>query len=532
MSWTKVGAILPLVLASCAQLSQSAEPADAGVSPPSVSAVEPQPGPVPPSTKFTVRFSAQMDEGPLLAASGRSETVVLAAAADVERVAAAIEHSSLSAHERALLVPAQAELASDVRSIQLKPDKPLPAEVFYLLVSPRVRDAQGRHMAGKGARFEFQITASPQRARLISPQAGAESPVNLVVLRAFVEAGLLALVDSQGTVLAGPVEAQGDTQLSLCEKAPCVSLKAGERYRLSLNGVADEEQTFTAAPCSRDAPPALQGGAAQLTARDTSVAAQVALDWPARVGVLVGEAPDAGVDDPCLTGVCASTEVQVTCAPPACGPQSFSCTASLRLGGLHPATEYSLRVVARDDLGFTLQGPQQRFSTLAALPRLLISEIMAAPPGPAPRKDGEYVEILNLGPGAAAVETLALEGGDGVVRPVVASPPPLPVQLQPGARALAVGSSFDGSRYPTLPPGTPILRASTQGLLGRGLPRDGGPPFRLLLRGAVPVELAHYPGNGPKCPEGASLQRDESAPPEADGTWRCGPVGGTPGTRP
>src|SRR5207244_786168 len=167
--------------------------------------------------------------------------------------------------------------------------------------------------------------------------------------------------------------------------------------------------------------------------------------------------------------------------PPACGPQTFACTASLRLGGLNPATDYVLRVVALDDLGFTLRGPRQKFTTLAALPRVVISEIMAAPPGPAPKSDGEYVEILNLGPGAAALDTLALEADDGVLRPLVASPPPLPVQLAPGARALAVGASFDASRYPSLPPGTPILRAATQRLLGRGLPDDGPPPFRLVL---------------------------------------------------
>jgi hypothetical protein len=530
MSWTKVGAILPGVLASCAQVSQMAESPDAGHAPPFVSAVEPQPGAVPPSAKFTVRFSAQMDEGPLLAASGRSETVVLAAEADVERAAAAIAHSTLSAHERQLLVPAQAELSPGGNSIQLTPDQPLPAGTFYLLVSPRLRDTQGRHMAGNGARFAFQITAPPRRAKLLSPQPGAEAPVNLVLLRAFAEKGQLAVLDSRGAVLAGPVEAQGDTRLSLCERAPCVSLRAGERYRLSLNGVADEEQTFTAASCAREAAPALQGGAAGLTVRDTSVTAQIALDWPAHVGVLVAEA--RGGDEPCLTGTCIAAETQVACAPPACGPQTFACTASLRLGGLLPATEYELRVVALDDLGFSLRGPRQKFTTLAALPRVLISEIMAAPPGPAPRSDGEYVEILNLGPGAAAVESLALQAEDGVIRPVLAAPPPLPVQLQPGGRALVVGSSFDAARYPSLPPGTPVLRASTQRLLGRGLPDDGQLPFRLVLQGALPVELANYPGHGPKCAEGVSLQRDESAPPEAQGVWHCGSMGGTPGTRP
>jgi hypothetical protein len=528
MSWTKVGALLPSVLASlggCARVTTSEETHDAGPSRPQISAVEPQPGPVSGAAKFTVRFSEPMDEGPLLAASGRSETVVFAAEADVERVAAAIEHSTLSAHERHLLVPAQADVASDVRSIQLTPDKPLPAGVFYLLVSPRVRDAQGRHMAGNGARFGFQVTPPPARPRLLSPQAGAEAPLNLAVLRAFAPSGRLAVVDEKGATLAGPVEAHGETELSLSEK-----LQAGQKYRLSLDGVPDAEQTFTAASCARDSPPALQGGAARIAARDTSVTAQIALDWPARVEISVGEARNGSVDDPCLAGACVTAGADIACAPPACGPQTFVCTGSVHLGGLHPASDYVLRVVARDDLGFTLRGPAQKFSTVAALPRIIISEIMAAPPPP--RGEAEYVELLNQGPGAAAVETLALEAGDGIVRPLLGAAPPLPIQLEPGGRALAVGASFDAGRYPRMPPGTPVLRASTRRLFGRGLHDHDPPAFRLVLQGTIPVELSSFPGNAPSCPEGASLQRDESAPPDAAAVWRCGPVGGTPGTGP
>src|SRR3954453_9014402 len=120
MSWTKVGAVLPGVLASigaaCARVTPVDEPLDGGMVAPSVTAIEPQPGVIEPSAKFAVHFSAQMDEGPLLASTGRSETVVLVPEAAVERAAAAIEHSSLSAHERELLVPAAAEIASDLHS--------------------------------------------------------------------------------------------------------------------------------------------------------------------------------------------------------------------------------------------------------------------------------------------------------------------------------------------------------------------------------------------------------------------------------
>jgi hypothetical protein len=229
--------------------------------------------------------------------------------------------------------------------------------------------------------------------------------------------------------------------------------------------------------------------------------------------------------EPC-SGACVTASAYVSCAVPACGPQAFACRLDLDIDGLTPASDHVLRVVAEDDLGHVTRGPLQAFSTVAPLPRVMIAEVMAAPPSPEP--EGEYVEILNQGPGVAVLDEMSLMADDGIARPVVASPPPVPVQLAPGARALAVGSQFSAGRYPSLPPGLPILRASTQRLLGRGLADDAPPAFRLMLHG---IELSRFPGGGTACP-GASLQRDESVPPEADASWSCGAVGGTPGEAP
>src|ERR1043166_2546675 len=104
-----------------------------------------------------------------------------------------------------------------------------------------------------------------------------------------------------------------------------------------------------------------------------------------------------------------------------------------------PATDCSLRIAASDDYGFALRTAPQRFSTVAALPGILISEVMAS--GVA----GEYVELLNFEPGAADGEDLALQGPDGIVRPVLATPAPVQLLLPPGSRALAVGASFDAA---------------------------------------------------------------------------------------
>jgi len=509
MTWTRIGAVLSAILAGCGRVPPSA-PADGGLAQPTVADVDPPPGTVAADARFSVRFSDAMDEGLLLAASGRSESVVLVPEADVERAAAAIEHAPLSAHERTLLVAASAQIASDRNSITLEPDQPLASGGYYLLVSPRLKDELGRKLAGNGARFAFQVPAPPRGARLSTPAAGGEAPWNLAVVRAFAEAGRVSLIGPGGREVAA-AEAHGPVELRI--PGP---LEAGARYSVSLDGTPAPDQSFTAAACARTAAPALQGGAAGLSPRDTAVLALLVLDWPARVEVTVEDAAGTGV----IAGA------QAVCAPPPCGPQSFACPIPLTVGGLRPATDYSLRIEATDDYGFTLRTAPQRFSTVAALPGVVISEVMAS------GVDGEYAELLNLGPGAADVEMLALQGPDGAVRPVLASPAPVRLLLPPGSRALAVGASFDATLYPALPSSTPVLRAGTQRLLGRGLSDDSTPGFRLLARTQVPVELAEFPASAPHCAAGISVQRDEAVPAGAKASWSCGIQGGTPGRPP
>jgi hypothetical protein len=503
-------AIACSILAGCGKVAAPVLPPDAGLSQPTVEDVDPAPGAIAASAHFTVRFSAAMDEGQLLAPSGRSETVALAAESDVERAAAAIEHAPLSAHERTLLVSAAAEVAADRRSISLAPDSPLPPGRYYLLVSPRLKDEEGRRLAGNGARFAFQVAPPPPAARLLTPAAGGEVPWNVQVVRAFAERGRVALLGPGGEELVSEA-AHGPVALRLV--AP---LSAGAEYSLALDGAAAPGQAFTAARCTRNAAPALQGGAAQLVVRDTGVTVLLVLDWPAQI--------ELTIEDSRGTAVTAAAEI--LCAPPACGPQSFACSGSVRIEGLRPGSDYTLLVTARDDFGFVLRAAPQGFSTIAPLPRAMVAEVMAF------GVEGEYVELLNLGPGTADLETLALQGPDGLVRPLLAGAPPLPVLLAPGARALAVGASFDPSLYPAMPPDTPVLRASTQRLLGRGLSDDAPPAFRLVALATAPVELAGFPGGNGHCAAGASLQRDEAVPPDSAATWFCGRTGGTPGRPP
>lgn len=515
--WTKVGTLLPSLLASlagCARVTAAEGPTDAGPAQPQVVSVEPEPGSAAAAARFTVRFSAAMDLGELIASSGRSETVVLAAAANAERAAAAIARGHPTAAERALFVSAAATVATDQLSLELAPDAPLPAGSFFLLVSPRLRDTAGRKLAGNGARFGFDIQAAGATPRLLTPPPGSTAPLNLARVRVLATDAGVSLVDEDGGVVGGPVEGPGEVFL------PCAGLQAGAAYALSVGGARVADAGFVVSPCARTQAPLISSIA--LAALDTSVAAEVLLDWPASVRI---EVSPAGVS---CAGDCASATALAGCGADACAAQPVSCAATLRLAGLAPASDYTLRVVVQDDEGHTVASPPQDFSTLAPLPRLILSEVMIDAQ-PLPRTPGQYVEILNLGPGAAALDGLALVGPDGLARPLLAAPPPLPLSLPPGGRALAVGDSFDISRYPDLPPGTPILRASTQRLLGRGLSPADPPRIDLTLRGTV---LAGFPGGAFACDSGQSLQRDEAAAPGAEAKWTCGPAGGTPGRGP
>jgi hypothetical protein len=270
-------------------------------------------------------------------------------------------------------------------------------------------------------------------------------------------------------------------------------------------------------------------------ARDTWADVAIQLDGPSAVRVEV--APDdgaspAGLDERaferlCATGACSAAEALVRCAPLACGPSSDEgCQETVHVSSLPPGRGFVLRVSGQDDQGRPVTSPLQRFSTLQTLPVVVLTEVMAGPAGPEPKSDGEYVEIWNPGPAAVDVATLVLSGPDGEVHPLLGAAPPAPVVLLPGQRALAVGSSFDPARY-DLPSSLVLLRAASKRLLVRGLVDDPVPGLVLaaVVPGSGPVEVSRFPGGGPKCLAGTSLERGTAQP----AAWTCGKPGGTPG---
>src|SRR2546428_10841278 len=92
MRWT-TAAIASSILAGCGKVSAPALPPDGGPSQPTVEDVDPAPGAVAAGARLTARVSPAMDEGQLLAPSGRSETVAAPGGAGRERAPAARQHA-------------------------------------------------------------------------------------------------------------------------------------------------------------------------------------------------------------------------------------------------------------------------------------------------------------------------------------------------------------------------------------------------------------------------------------------------------
>ncbi len=544
-------ALAPII--ACAQLDLTAG-ADAGLapSPAKVTSVFPSPGDVSTTASFVVSFSTPMDASLLLSDVARSETVVLVAQSNAEVIAAALEHSRLTAAEGALVIPARATLGDQALSLTLTPTSPLAPGFYALLASPRLKSAAGQRMQGGGAEFIYSVASSAAAPRLVDPPAGSFAPSNLLFVRVSFSVGspggVLSLVGAAGLVAASAAPAlPGEAVLSICPEAPCSVLLPGQTYSLELDGKPVEQASFTTLDCARTASPVALSAA--LEPRDDSALLHLSLDSPARVVVQVSpiaDTADAGTlvlgpasagnapNDCSVAGCIANVTSFASCAPRSCTAPSAPCALDIELADLSSSSSYIASVWLEDDEGNTGALSPMPFATLGLLPVAIIDEVMASPPLPVPRDEGEYVEIHNGGSGAIDLSLLGLQGPDGVVRPLLAATPPSPPILEPGGYALAVGASFDASRY-LLPPGVPVLRASTQRLLAHGLTDESPPAMTLVAQaadGGTPIPLSSFPGGAFNCPVGVSLERAAIDSADAADSFNCGAVGGSPGRAP
>jgi hypothetical protein len=537
--------VLPLVMAplGCARIDGGPSAADGGTVP-SVEQVDPPAGAVAASSTFQVTFSQPMDASLLLSDVDQSETVALVPAASAEVMAAALTHSRLTAKEKALLVPCSAQLDAGAQVITLSPAALAPGG-YSLLLSPRLKSSDGRKLTGT-LRFDYTVGEAAPQPALVSPQAGALAPGNLRVVRFSLPGPqppvVVGLASADGLVAAAASPADGGTAvIELCPGGRCPALAAGATLSLTVDGAPVDGASFTLDACTRDGPPTLSSSAVRALPAGFEIDA--ALDWPAQVTAQWAPAPGDALepDDLALSRLCPGEACRTASAlalgvTQGCAPLPSDALAEVQLSLSPPAAEeaWLLRLLVEDDEGHQTSTKAQRLERLAAQPAVVIDEVMASPPLPAPRSDGEYVELWNPGPGAVETSRLYLQGPDGVKRAAVGGGE-API-LASGRRALLVGKSFDPSRYP-LPAGLPVLRGTTQRLLGRGLIDDGSEAFSLLWQppapaggtAPAPLVLSQYPGAALKCAVGVSFERVHPDPSPGSPAFACGVAGGSPG---
>src|SRR5947209_11529511 len=362
----KMLAAVVLVCSACARLGGADTAADGSlVDLPQVLEVEPPEGVADAKAVFHVSFSAAIDQGQLIASTGRSESVALVAESVVDRAAAAIEHSRLTVEERGLLVAAAAGIEGEGTGLTLTPEAPLAPGTYYLLIAARLHDPAGHRLA-EASRYRYTVAAPKGRVELLSPVPGANAAANLARVWVSVASGsgTLSLVGPGGVVAKAPIGAPGPLELPLCPRSTktCAPLQAGQTYTLALDGRAIDGTSFSVARCSRLWPPQ---GAARFAVRDTSVLADVQLDWPARIVLRAG----------CGEGKCPEASAHAICAPDPCATTPVGvCTASLRLDGLAAATGYFLHLDLEDDDGHATVAGLQRVAKLSPLPTVAISE--------------------------------------------------------------------------------------------------------------------------------------------------------------
>jgi hypothetical protein len=505
---------------SCARLEVASSPSDAGVPVlAAVDKVDPAPGAVGPNAGFTVTFATPMNASTLLADVARSDSVILVDRANAQVMAAALVHSRLTAAEAALVLPASATLGAHAISLLLMPSAPLAPGSYALLVATHLKDATGAKITGQ-TEFDYSVAFVPPAPVLIDPMNGGVAPENLARVRVSFAPGaagsIISLIGPKGTVGAASAPSMGgEAVISICPDALCAVLSAGERYTLALDGKAVDEASFTVAPCVRSATPGMV--ARDLGLRDQSATLAMQLDWPALIRArFEPSGSDAGT---------VSASGFAACAPTSCDADaSGACSATLAFSGLAPSTNYTVQISLEDDEGHSTTQAPIAVTTLSLLPSASLEEVMASPPDPAPRGEGEYVELLNTGLGAIDLST----------RPLMGSPPLAPILLSPGGYALAVGASFDASRY-EIPLGVPVLRASTQRLLSHGLSDASPPAIELVFLAAkegTPQLLSTFEGGPFHCARGESLDRIHPAPMANLPQFACGKPGGSPGHAP
>ena len=500
---------------------------------PRVVSVAPEGEGVPPDAPgIAVRFSEPVETSGV--EDGRF--VAVAVEADAKAVATAAA-SATGIGPGGAVVRGRVTLTEGDTVAQWTPEAPLePMSAYAIVVGTGIRTVSGRAVldpTGRKRAFAttFRTAVMPDRAppvaRWIAPPHGPV-PTNLKEIRVgFSEAvtGSLSVKTVSGTpralspeilslALGGPLPAG-----LLAPVLDDVRDGAGNRPP-PLSGIA-------VAACRDDRPPALDPASVRILPADTSLSVAAESSEPTRLGVEVaverlGEACGALPDAP--GSLVAWGDFAACPGWDPCGAPS-RCLAGASVAGLCPGQRVKVRLLAEDLAGNAAPpGAWLPAATGSPSARVVVTEVLAD--AATPQAGGEYVEIANLGSGAADLTgwKLAKKSASGAVTRCTLAP--VAGVLPAGAHGLVVGGSWDG-RY-ALPADAPLFHCGATSLAG-GLADERSPSVALESPTGSVVSGFGWSAPSVRC-TGRSTERIHPGGEDATANFACARAApGTPG---
>jgi hypothetical protein len=193
------------------------------------------------------------------------------------------------------------------------------------------------------------------------------------------------------------------------------------------------------------------------------------------------------------------------------------------VAGLPPEVDATATVRAVDRAGNLAESAPLAWRTPAALPQVVITEVLANSAGPEPAQ--ELVELRNLGDVDVSLEGLSLADAKG-------SDALPPAMLGPGAYALVVTSAYQPQDGTDEPPraGTQLLRVD--GRLGADGLSNGGEVTRLLRGDEVVSSYGGWIDVSSVAWAGKSVHRLVQSACDRPSAWNHTPRAATPGADP
>jgi hypothetical protein len=285
-------------------------------------------------------------------------------------------------------------------------------------------------------------------------------------------------------------------------------------------------QSFTAATCTDTAPPRVAAASVVASPSDTSATIRWNTDEPSSSSVELVVCDGGGCLAPPFTGGDANCSVD-TCNLPS-DEASFACAHTVKVTGLEPQKTYTVVAISADPGRREGRSQEVTFTTLAPLPKVVISELFATPQGLTDANRGKFVELYNAGSTPVDLNDWALgRCADPSCATITnrwtlkASAAGASTTLAPGAFAVAHGKAFDMAAM-SVPAGTLEFLGSSDTLLANGLTSTTAYTYVLLAPGgSSPISSysAHLGKPNLTSNNGRSFERKDLAGDDVVSNW-------------